>query len=87
MPRANCMRRASDLGLCVLDYMVTSNHVHLLVRDTAEGVIARSIQFDCRACRAGLQPPKSTSRGVLGGPLSRHRHRVRSAFTSLRRVH
>jgi len=32
-------------GLCVLDYMVTSNHVHLLVRDTAEGVIARSIQL------------------------------------------
>jgi putative transposase len=25
--------------------MVTSNHVHLLVRDTAEGVIARSIQL------------------------------------------
>ena len=32
-------------GLCVLDYMVTSNHVHLLVKDTAEGVIARSMQL------------------------------------------
>jgi len=32
-------------GLCVLDYMVTSNHIHLLVKDTAEGVIARSMQL------------------------------------------
>ena len=23
-------------GLCVLDYIVTSNHVHLLVKDTAK---------------------------------------------------
>jgi hypothetical protein len=29
----------------VLDYMVTSNHVHLLVKDTAEDVIARSMQL------------------------------------------
>ena len=28
-------------GLCVLNYMVTSNHIHLLVKDTQEGVIAR----------------------------------------------
>jgi succinyl-CoA synthetase beta subunit len=27
-------------GLCIFDYMVTSNHVHLLVKDTAENVIA-----------------------------------------------
>ena len=32
-------------GLCVLNYMVTSNHVHLLVKDSAEGVIARSMQL------------------------------------------
>jgi putative transposase len=32
-------------GLCVLDFMVTSNHVHVLVKDTAEGVIARSMQL------------------------------------------
>src|SRR5262245_46915741 len=32
-------------GLCVLNYVVTSNHVHLLVRDTEEGVIARSMQL------------------------------------------
>ena len=27
-------------GLCVLNYVVTSNHVHLLVQDTGEGIIA-----------------------------------------------
>ena len=32
-------------GLCILNYVVTSNHVHLLVKDTAEGGIARSMQL------------------------------------------
>ncbi|MDP2239465.1 MAG: transposase [Burkholderiales bacterium] len=32
-------------GLCVLNYVVTSNHIHLLVKDTVEGVIASSIQL------------------------------------------
>ena len=32
-------------GLCVLDYAVTSNHIHLLVRDRGRGEIARSIQL------------------------------------------
>jgi hypothetical protein len=32
-------------GLCVLDYIATSNHVHLLVKDTGGDVIARSMQL------------------------------------------
>jgi REP element-mobilizing transposase RayT len=32
-------------GLSVLDYIVTSNHVHLLVRDTGPNVIASSMQL------------------------------------------
>jgi REP element-mobilizing transposase RayT len=32
-------------GLCILNYVVTSNHIHLLVKDTEEGVIARSMQL------------------------------------------
>ena len=32
-------------GLCILNYAVTCNHVHLLVKDTQEGVIARSMQL------------------------------------------
>ncbi len=32
-------------GLSVLDYMATSNHVHLLVKDTGPNVIARSMQL------------------------------------------
>lgn len=31
--------------LCVLDYIVTSNHVHLLLRDDGSDVIARSMQL------------------------------------------
>jgi len=32
-------------GLCVLDYIVTSNHVHLLIKDTGSNVIAESMQL------------------------------------------
>jgi putative transposase len=32
-------------GLCVLDYTVTSNHVHLIVRDWNQGEIAASMQL------------------------------------------
>ena len=32
-------------GLCVLNYIVTSNHIHLLVKDTGEGVIPKSMQL------------------------------------------
>jgi len=32
-------------GLSVLNYIATSNHVHLLVRDTGPGVISRSVQW------------------------------------------
>jgi putative transposase len=32
-------------GLCVLDFIVTSNHVHLLVKDTGEDAIAQSMQL------------------------------------------
>lgn len=32
-------------GLCVLNYVVTSNHIHLLVKDTGNSVIPRSLQL------------------------------------------
>ena len=32
-------------GLSVLDYMVTCNHVYLLIKDTGPNVIARSMQL------------------------------------------
>ena len=32
-------------GLCVLNYIATSNHVHLLVRDNGQAEIARSMQL------------------------------------------
>ena len=32
-------------GLCVLDYIATSNHIHLLVKDRGEGEIRRSMQL------------------------------------------
>ena len=32
-------------GLCVLNYIVTSNHIHLLVKDTGVNVIPQSLQL------------------------------------------
>jgi putative transposase len=32
-------------GLCVLNYIVTSNHIHLLVKDTTFGTISKSMQL------------------------------------------
>lgn len=32
-------------GLCVLNYVVTSNHIHLLVQDRGRGEIAQSLQL------------------------------------------
>jgi len=47
--RANWLRWLFEAkkryGLCVLNYIVTSNHIHLLVKDTVEGVIAQSMQL------------------------------------------
>ena len=39
------MRPKKRYGLCVLNYIVTSNHIHLLVVDTEEDVIAKSLQL------------------------------------------
>jgi len=32
-------------GLCVLDYIVTCNHIHLLIKDTGSNVVAESMQL------------------------------------------
>ena len=68
------------LGLCVLDYTVTSNHVHLLVRDRGLGVIADSMQLSLaerprlstiastvmeRSGRTAIMPPRSTMERTL----------------------
>jgi putative transposase len=36
---------APDYGLCVMNYMVTSNHIHLLVVDSDADVISSSLQL------------------------------------------
>jgi hypothetical protein len=47
--RSNVQSQNSEakkrFGLCVLDYIVTSNHIHLLVKDTGANVIAESMQL------------------------------------------
>ena len=53
-------------GLCVLNYMATSNHIHLLVRDAAPNVISQSIQLI-----AGPHPPRKPE--VLQTVSFRHR--------------
>lgn len=61
-------------GLTILNYMVTSNHIHLLVADTTRrGVIPRSMQLV--AGRTGqeynqIQSEKGSRGSLLGGSLS-----------------
>jgi len=51
-------------GLCVLNYVVTSNHVHLLVRDTGPGVLARSLQL-AAGCTAQQYNKRKTRYGAF----------------------
>jgi len=63
-------------GLCVLDYQVTSNHVHLLVADRGADEIAASLQLIAgRTGRASISANSDVERS--GRPLPRHggRHR------------
>ena len=73
-------------GLCVLNDVVTSNHIDLLVKDTEEGVIARSVQLCRQSERTGVQPKKGSPGRLLGRPLSRHGHRNRCPPSALPRV-
>jgi hypothetical protein len=56
-------------SLSVLNYVVTSNHVHLLVKDAGEDVIADSMQLI--AGRSEYNQRKRRPRRILGRPLSR----------------
>jgi len=56
-------------GLTVLDYMVTSNHIHLLVYDHAgREVIPGSAPGGKN--RSGIQPEEKKKRRLLAGPVS-----------------
>ena len=60
-------------GLSVLNYMVTSNHIHLLVHDTGKDVIPKSMQLIAgRVAQAGAasampQPRNGPSRVTVCG--------------------
>lgn len=43
--RAWLFEARKRFGLCVLNYIITSNHIHLLVKDTGDNVIAKSMQL------------------------------------------
>jgi len=75
-----------QFGLSVLDYMVTSNHIHLLIKDTGPNAIARSMQL-IAGRTAQEYTSESRGRERLGGPLSCYRYRYRRAPASLSRVH
>ena len=49
-------------GLCVLDDMVTSNHIHLLVKDTGEDVINQSMQL----IAGGTARSTTSAKGATG---------------------
>ena len=76
-------------GLCVLDYNVTNNHVHLIVRDRGCGEIARSIQLAVAAAVPGCRCLETNSvslRLQLVAPGARCRPRLCAAGGDIPRV-
>jgi len=59
-------------GPCVLDYAVTSNHIHLLVKDTGPNVIAQSMQLIAGRTAQEYNQRKREAGSVLGGSLPCH---------------
>src|ERR1051325_10958562 len=53
-------------GLCVLDYIVTSNHVHLLIKDTGSNVIAESMQLIAGRAASATGPVGCVGERALG---------------------
>jgi hypothetical protein len=51
-------------GLCILDYAVTSNHIHLLVRDQGRGELARS-PTACREAGPCLHQDQTAMRRTI----------------------
>jgi putative transposase len=56
-------RSRKRFGLCVLNYQVTSNHIHLLVRDRGHGEVARSMQL-VAGCVARAYNTRKQRRGA-----------------------
>ena len=54
-------------GLVILNYVVTSNHIHLLVYDDkAQDVIPKSMQLIAGRVWSRIQPAKKPQRSFLG---------------------
>jgi hypothetical protein len=70
-------------GLCVLNYVVTCNHVHLLVKDTGRNAIATH----CRPHGARIQSTQKSPGSVLGRSLSCNRCGSRRTSASFPGVH
>jgi REP element-mobilizing transposase RayT len=75
------------LGLSVLNYTVTSNHIHLLVRDTGGQVIAQSMQLIAGRTAQEYNQRKGRQGSILGRPLPCHRDRGGRASASVRCLH
>ncbi len=57
-------------GLKILNYVVTSNHIHLLVVDNGPDVIPKSLAADRRENRPRVQSAQGTKGSLLGTGLA-----------------
>ena len=65
------MKQGKRYNLTILDYTVTSNHIHLLVIDDGKrDVIPKSIQLVAGRTGQEYNQRKKRKRSILGGPLS-----------------
>jgi putative transposase len=74
-------------GLCVLNYVVTSNHIHLLVRDRGGGEIAESMQLISGRTAQEFNQRKERKGAFLGRSLPCDGGRYRGISGPLYGVH
>jgi putative transposase len=60
-------------GLCVLNYIITSNHIHLLVLDQGNGEIAQSMQLIAGRTAQEYNRRQLPQMRVLGRPFELRR--------------
>ena len=71
----------------VLNYIVTCNHVHLLVEDADGRSLSRSMQLVAGRVAQGIQRKKKTPWRLLAGAFSRDRRRNGYPSATLPRIH
>ena len=74
-------------GLTVFNYIVTSNHIHLLLDDPGGDAIPKSMQLIAGRLAQQYNQRKKRRGSILGRPLSRYGSRYGQSFITVYLLH